>query len=140
MKYMSKEWWAEVQKKTNEDREYLKKSRALTLKTQLLATDAPGGVDKLISMEVERGKIKNVTVEDKPAPSDWRTTPADLTKYTLRGSGPYKTFAALHKGDLPLFEAMTKGFKIEGDMQALMGKISEYMELQNVQASITAEY
>ncbi len=140
MKYMSKEWWEAVQKKTNEDREYLKKSRALTMKFQLLATDAPGGVDKLITAEVERGKIKNITLEEKATPSDWRTSQADLTTYLMRGTGPYETFAALHKGDLPLFQALTKGFKIDGDMQALLSKISEYMELQNIQASIPAEY
>ena len=140
MKYLSKEWWEAVQNKTNTDREYLKKARGLTLKFQLAATDAPGGVDKLISCDVERGKIKSVTVEEKPAPSDWRTTPADLTKYLMRGTAPYETFCALHKGELPLFQAMTKGFKMDGDMMGMMNKIGEYMQLQNVQASVTAEY
>lgn len=140
MKYMSKEWWEAVQKKTNEDREYLKKSRSLTMNFQLLITDAPGGIDRLVSAEMERGKIKNISLEDKSAPSDWRTAPTDLKKYLYRGSAPYEIFCAVHKGEIPLMQAMTKGFKIEGDMQALMGKIGDYMQLQNIQASVTAEY
>lgn len=140
MKYMSKEWWEAVQKKSNEDREYLKKSRALTMKFQLLANDSPNGVDRLISADVERGKIKNITLEDKPAPSNWRTTPVDLTKYLFRGSAPYETFCSVHKGELPLFQALTKGFRIEGDMQALMSKIGEFMQFQELQVSIPSEY
>jgi len=140
MKYMTKEWWETVQKKSQEDREYLKKARGLTLAFQTLVLDAPGGVDRLLGAELERGKIKNATFEEKPAPSDWRTTPADLKKYLMRATGPYETYAAVHKGELPVFQAMTKGFKIEGDMTALMSKIQEYMCFQDLQASFAVEY
>src|SRR4030042_1737129 len=122
MKYLSKEWWEAVQNKTNTDREYLKKTRGLTATFQLLATDAPGGVDKLISYDVERGKIKSVAVEEKPAPSDWRTKPVDLTKYLLRATAPYETHCALHRKEFPMFMAMTKGYKVDGDMMKMIKK------------------
>lgn len=140
MKYLSREWLDAVTEKSNTDKQYLKKAKKLTIKFQILVTDTPGGVDKLMDWYVEKGMIKSITLEEKPAPSNWRTEPADLTKFALKGTAPYATNCALHKGELPLFQAMTKGFKMDGDLMAIMGRLEEYLELQNLQATIPAEY
>ena len=140
MKYLSKEWLEAVREKANADTEYLKKTRGLTVMFQLLTTDVPGGVDKLSTWNVERGKIKSITLEEKPAPSDWRTTPVDLSKYLLRGTAPYQTFCALHRKEFPFVQAMTKGFKVDGDMMKIMSKVAEFVHLLEFQANVPAEY
>ena len=121
MKFWSKEWFDAFKEKANGDREYLKKTRRLTMKCQILATDAPGGVDKLSIWEVERGKVKSITCEDKPVPSEWRTVPVDQSKYTLRAIAPYEVFGSLHRGEIyPFTEVLKKGLTVQGDLAKLM--------------------
>jgi hypothetical protein len=142
MKFWSKEWFDALQKKANADREYLKKARRLTMKCQILATDAPGGVDKLSIWDVERGKIKSITCEDKPVPSDWRTTPVDLKKYALRAIASYEVFCGLHRGEfVPFTEVLKKGLTVQGDLAKLMSTmLAEFVLFIEFQSTIPAEY
>jgi len=140
MKYLSKEWLEAVQEKANNDEAYLKKTEGLTLKFQILVTDAPGGVDKQVAWDIEKGKIKSVILEENPAPSDWRTAPVDPDKYTFKSIAPYETYCAVHKKELSLLGAMTKGLKMSGDMAPVLSSVEEYIELQNLQADVPGEY
>ena len=142
MKFWSKEWFDALKEKTNADREYLKKTRRLTMKCQILGTDAPGGVDKLTIWDIERGKIKSITWEDKPAPSDWRKTQADLTKYAVRAIASYEVFCGLHRGDfVPFTEVLKKGLTVQGDLAKLMSTmLAEFIHFLEFQSSVPAEY
>ena len=142
MKYMTQEWYELLKEKVNADKEHLKNTRGLTVKFQILATDAPGGADKLVTWDVERGKIKSITVEEKPAPSQWRTTPIDLTKYVLMGMGSYEIFCGIHRKDfVPFTEVLKKGFKMQGDLVKIMSSMmSEFVQLLEYQSSVPAEY
>jgi len=136
MKFWSKEWYDAFTEKANTDREYLKKARRLTMKCQILGTDAPGGVDKLTIYDVERGKIKSINSEDKKVPSDWRTVPVDQSKYTMRAIAPYDVFCQLHRGEIfPFTEVLKKGLTVQGDLAKLMSTMLAefvlFLEYQN---------
>lgn len=142
MKYMTQEWYELLKEKVNTDTDHLKKTRGLTVKFQTLATDAPGGVDKLVTWDVERGKIRSIIVEEKPAPSDWRTMQVDLAKYVLMGTGSYETYCGIHRKDfIPFIEVLKKGFKMQGDLVKIMSSMmSEFVQLLEYQSSVPAEY
>jgi len=142
MKFWSKEWFDAFKEKANADKEYLKKAKRLTMKCQTLGKDAPGGVDKLIIWDIEKGKIKSITWEDKPAPSDWRTTPVDQKKFTMRAIAPYEAYCGLHKGEIvPFTEVLKKGLTIQGDLAKIMGTmLAEFVIFQEYQATVPAEY
>ena len=142
MKYMTPEWYEVLKEKVNADTEHLKKTRGLTVKFQTLATDAPGGVDKLVTWDVDRGKIKSITVDEKPAPSDWRTTQVDLNKYVLMGMGSYEIYCGIHRKDfIPFTEVLKKGFKMQGDLLKIMSSMmAEFVALLEYQASVPADY
>ena len=141
MKYWSKEWFDALKEKANADREYLKNARRLTMKCQIFATDAPVGVDKLTIWDVERGKIKSITCEDKPAPSDWRTTPIDKSKFIMRATAPYEVFCSLHRGEIfPFTEVLKKGMTIDGDLAKLMSTmLAEFVLFMEFQITIPAD-
>ena len=140
MKYLSKEYCEALKERAATDEAYLKKTRGLTLKMQNLVTDCPGGVDKLLTWEFERGKILSYEFEEKPAPSDWRTTPMDGTKYLFRTVAPYDIYSALHKKEFSATEAMMKGFRVDGDMMKVLGKMAEFTIHLDFQSTIAVEY
>jgi len=142
MKFWSKEWFDTMQKKANADREYLKKARRLTMKCQILSTDAPGGVDQLTLWEFERGKIKSIKIEDKKAPSDWRTEQVDQNEYAVKAIATYEVWCGLHRGDfVPFTEVLKKGLTVQGDLAKLMSTmLAEFVLFLEFQSTVPAEY
>ena len=142
MKFWTREWFDSMQKKANADREYLKKARRLTMKCQILATDFPGGVDRQSTWEIERGKVKSITFEDKKAPSDWRKEQVDLNKFAVKAIATYEVWCGLHRGDfVPFTEVLKKGLTVQGDLAKLMSTmLAEFVLFLEFQSSIPAEY
>ena len=141
MKFFTQEWLDAVKEKANADETYMKKTKGLTLRVQNLVTDCPGGVDKLLSHEFDQGKVLSSTVEEAPAPSDWRTTPYDSTQYLFRTVGTYDYYAALNRNEIDPVQGLSKGvFRIEGDMMRVLGKLGYLQNFFDLQATIPCEY
>ncbi len=141
MKYMSKEHLEAIKEKANADATYLKKTKGLSFKFQNLVTDCPGGVDKVVTWELERGKILSVNLEEKPAPSDWRKMPFDGTKYFMRTVGDWPTYVKLNKKEITPIQGMTSGgFRLDGDLMKVMAKLAEFTILLDLESTIPCEY
>ncbi len=140
-KHYSREWMENVQKKTQTDQEYQKKAKDLTYRSQYVVTDCPGGVDKLVDWTLEKGVLLKWTMEEKPAPSEFRTMPFDGKEYFMRVSGSYKTFGRMNRKEItPLQCIMQKIYKIEGPMPKIMALMGPINALNDLIASVPVEY
>ncbi len=137
MKYLSQEWIDAVKEKSDKDAEYLKKAKGETFKAQLLVTDCPGGVDKLIDGDLEDGRVMLFELEEKPAPSALRAMPFDTKQCLLRITCSYEMFAKLNKGEITLIQALSSGaYKLDGDIAKIMERIGSVITFNELMASI----
>ena len=140
-KHYTREWLEEIKKKTETDKEYQEKAKDLTYKSQYVVTDCPGGVDKLVEFTQEKGVLIEWSMEEKPAPSEFRTMPFDDKTYFMRVGGAYKTFGRMNRGEIsPLQAIMQKVYKIEGPMPRIMALMGPITALNNLIASVPVEY
>jgi len=140
-KYYSKEWMDEVQNTLANNSDYLAKAKSLTFKSQYLVTDCPGGVDKLVNWNLVEGRLVDYSIEGKPAPSEWRTSPTDGKTFFMKITGSYKTFQKLNRSELTAIQAvMKKVYKIEGSMAQIMAKMGPIQAMANVMATVPVEY
>jgi putative sterol carrier protein len=137
MKYLSQEWVDALKEKSNSDAEYLKKAKGMTFKAQLLVTDCPGGVDKLIDVDLKDGKVVSIKLQEKPAPSELRTTPFDAKQCFLRATSSYEMFTKLNKGEIAPIQALSSGdYKLDGDMAKIMEKMGLVVAFNEFMASV----
>jgi putative sterol carrier protein len=137
MKYLSQEWVDALREKSSRDAEYLKKAKGMTFKVQLLATDCPGGMDKLLEGDLKDGKVVSIKLQEKPAPSDFRTTAFDAKQYFLRATSSYEMFTKLNKGETMPIQALSSGaYKLDGDMAKIMEKMGLVVAFNELMASV----
>ena len=123
MKFWSEEWYNAVKDKTNTDAAYLKDTKGLTLNMLYVVTEMPGGIDKRVECEMKDGKIASFKMEEKPAPSDYRTETVP-PKIMFRAMADYETYRKLAQGEISTAVAATSGaYKIDGDFMGLMAKM-----------------
>jgi len=142
IKYYSKEWFEEMKKRTASDQVYLSKGgKDLTYKSVYLLTDCPGGVDKQAIWTLENGILVDYKLEEKPAPSDWRTQPFDDKTYLMGVTGSYETYAKMNRKEITAMQAlMQKVYKIDGPMPKIMTVMTGINSLADVMSSIPVDY
>jgi len=140
VKYGTKEFYEQAKEKVNANEVLLRKTRGLSFKFQNLMTDCPGGVDRLIDWELDKGRIASVKVEEKPAPSEWRKIPLGAG-YLMRTIGAYDTYVKLNKKEITAVQGQMSGaFKLDGDLTKVMAKLAEFTYLTDFMATIPCEY
>ena len=141
MKFYTEEWLADVKAKTNDDADYLKKTKALSVRVQALLCDCPGGLDKMMDVQFQKGKIVESLLEEKPMPSDWRSMPFDANKYMTRLVASYDGFGQIARGEVAAVQAISSGLlSIRGDPMKMMAKIGELNAFLDILKTIPAEY
>lgn len=141
IKYYSREWVEAVKKNMETNKEYQAKVPDLTFKSQYVITDCPGGVDKLLDWTLEKGVLVEHSIEEKPAPSDFRTMPFDEDTYFMRVGGSYKTFGRMNRGEIsPLQAVMQKIYNIQGPLPRIMALMGQLNYLNEINASVPCEY
>ena len=141
MKFHSSEWYEAVKVVAPKDRMWKEMGRGLMAKWESLLFDCPGGVDKLVEWDVRNTQIVSIKVQEKPAPSDFRTTPVDRSKYLARFVAPYTVFVRLHKQEFTAMVAIGMGlYDILGDLTEVMKKIEAFDALIDLTSTVPAEY
>jgi putative sterol carrier protein len=117
----SRELADECLRRQEEDPEFQEKLKGLEVKLLMVCNDCPGNEDRQLAIVFEDGRITELIVEAKPAPSDLRTAPFDHTKYEFRVQAPEDTLLDMISGKMDMFQALPV-VKIEGDLGKLMSK------------------
>ena len=141
MKYASQEFYDKVKDSSVTDRMWKGTAQGFTARWQNLLLDCPGGVDKLVDWEVRSTKVVSVALQEKPAPSDLRTTPVDEGKILGRFVAPYESFVRLHKQEFSAMVALGMGvYDIEGDITEVIKKIESFDAFLDMSSTVPAEY
>lgn len=141
MKFQSQEHLNAIKEKCNSDPVYLRKTKDLNFTMHCLVTDCPGGVDKLVKWVFDKGKVASVTLEEKPAPSDFRTQPWNPKECFLRTISPYDAFWKVFVKEMNPLEGMTRGvFRVEGDMMQMMPKLGAVTAFIDFGSTVPSEY
>ena len=125
LKYYSKEWCDEAQKRLNGDEQHLAAAKSLTGTFCFRVYDCPDGTDRIAYWEFDKGKCLSISLDTKPAPaSEIRELPFDKTKTIARTSAPFGRLLALNKGEVSVLKLLTDlSYKIEGPkMEAMIRK------------------
>ncbi|MFH2012559.1 MAG: hypothetical protein ABIJ37_07675 [Pseudomonadota bacterium] len=130
-----------VTARSNSDKELMEKVKKLNMVLENLMLDVPGGIDRMVTWQIERGKIVNATVEEKPAPSDWRKTKIDKKKVDFRATAKYDVSVGIHKGEQTSMMALMKGqYKMQGSMVKIMKMTPEMNAWNEVASTVPCEY
>jgi len=140
MQFHSKEWLEVYKEKMNTDPAYLKKNSNFSIKWCNVITDCPGGVDRKEIWVIEKGKCVSLTVEDKPAPSDFRTELFDKKQYDYRNTASYEIMAKLHRGEMSTLQAFRNpNYKVDGPKAKLMLIMRQLNAWNDIAKSIPTE-
>ena len=121
MQFHSKEWLEAYKEKMNSDPEYLRKNATFTIKWCNVLTDCPGGVDRKETWIIEKGKCLSLTLEEKPAPSDFRTELFDKKATDYRNTASYEIMGKLHLGEMNTMQAFRNpSYKVAGPKAKLL--------------------
>jgi putative sterol carrier protein len=116
----------ECLRRQEEDPEYQERMKGLNARLLMLCHDCPGNEDRQLAIVFEDGRLTEITVEAKPAPSDLRTAPLDHTKYDFRIQAPQATILDMIHGKMGMIEALPV-VNLEGDIANLMAKAEGFM-------------
>ncbi len=111
-------------KKKAEDPTIQKKFPGLTISAILVVTDCPGNEDKTINIDIADAKLRELTMQVKPAPSDLRKVPFDKEKYIVKISGPYSIMADVFTGKAGPLTVLDK-LNIDGSLMKILRKLQE---------------
>jgi hypothetical protein len=116
----------EIMKRQREDPELQEKLKGLTFRLLLVGTDAPGGEDRQLAINLQAGKFINVGVAREPAPSYLRSASFDRMKFDAKVIGGHQTLFDLVSGKLDLLSAFDK-VQIEGDTSKLSAQLPGFI-------------
>ena len=122
----SQELADECLRRQEEDPEWQEKLAGLDAKLLMVCNDCPGNEDRQLGIVFEDGRLTEITVEAKPAPSDLRTAPFDHTKYEFRVQAPEATLLDMIHGKMDMIQALPV-VKIDGDIAKLMAKAEGFV-------------
>jgi hypothetical protein len=122
----SQELADECLRRQEEDPEFQEKMKGLEVKLLMVSTDCPGNEDRQLAIVFEDGRLTEIMVEAKPAPSDMRTAEFDHTKFEFRIQAPQATYLDMIHGKMDMIQALPV-VKIEGDLGRLMTKAEGFV-------------
>ena len=136
-RFYSKEWIEHLQKLTQTNEEYMKKTKGFTAKYLFVVTDDPDGNDIKVLYEFRDGKMVNFEYMTKPAPSDMRIGVEhwDDSISLAKNQGSYDAFGKVRRGEMTVLGTMgAKLMKVEGDLikgMSMMAYNVAFGDLQN---------
>jgi len=116
----------EMMKRQRQDAELQEKLKGLTFRLLLVGTDAPGGEDRQLAINLQAGKFISVGVAKEAAPSYLRNTSFDRMKFDAKVIGDHQTLFDLVTGKLDLLSAFDK-VQIEGDTSKLSAQLPGFI-------------
>jgi len=116
----------EILKKQREDPELQEKLKGLTFRLLLVGTNAPGGEDRQLAINLQAGKFITVSVTKEAAPSYLRSASFDRMKFDAKVVGDHQTLFDLVSGNLDLLAAFDK-VQIEGDTSKLSAQLPGFI-------------
>ena len=142
-RFYSKEWWDTIIERTNNDKEYLKKTQKYNVSYIFIVTDCPDGNDLKVYLKLEKGKIVKFNYEAKPAPASFRmeneSWNESISQYRVQGS--YDTFKKLQLKEMNAMQAMiSRLYNVEGNIAKQMLIMDESQAFNDLQASIDCTY
>lgn len=138
MKFFSQEMLDELKKRAETDPDTKKKLDGVTIGVILFATDCPGNEDRAVNMDIADGKISELTMQVRPAPSDLRTATFDQDKYIVKISGHYGVIGGALTGKTALITALDK-LNIEGDLTKFMNELGAVQSVIDVVSALPLE-
>lgn len=141
LKYYSREWCDEAQKKLNNDEQHLAAAKSLTGNFCFRIYNCPDGTDRIAYWEFDKGRCLRVSLETKPAPApEIRELPFDKNKTIARTSAPFERLLALNKGEVSVLKLLTDpSYKIEGPKMEAMKHMKGLNSWNRVCAGIPTE-
>lgn len=122
LKYYSREWCDEAQKRLNSDERHLAAAKSLTGNFCFRIYNCPDGTDRIAYWQFDKGRCLTISLETRPAPApEIRELPFDKTKTIARTSAPFERLLALNKGEVSVLKLLTDpSYKIEGPKMEAM--------------------
>jgi hypothetical protein len=141
LKYYSREWCDEAQKKLNSDQQHLAAAKSLTGNFCFRIYNCPDGTDRIAYWEFDKGRCLSISLETKPAPApEIRELPFDKNKTIARTSAPFERLLALNKGEVSVLKLLTDpSYKIEGPKMEAMKHMKGLNSWNRVCAGIATE-
>ena len=138
MKLISQEMVGEMVKRA-EAPEAQEAFKGLNIALLLVATDCPGNEDRQVKLIIKEGKLLNIEVLIKPAPSDLRTAPVDKSQFDARVLCRFEKLIDIVQEKMSLISAL--GYvKIDGDMPKLMKQVGGFVALLKFIGSLPIEW
>lgn len=138
MRFFSQEMVDELKKRGETDPATQKTLHGVTIGVILLATDCPGNEDRALNVDIGDGKLREPTMQVKPAPSDLRTAPFDQDKYIVKISGHYSVIGQALTGKTALITVLDK-LSIEGDLTKFMNQLGAIQNIIDVVSALPLE-
>ena len=141
LKYYSREWCDEAQKRLNSDEQHLAAAKSLTGTFCFRVYNCPDGTDRIAYWEFDKGKCLSISLESKPSPAPQiRELPFDKTRTIARTSAPFERLLALNKGEVSILKLLTDpSYKIEGPKMEAMKHMKGLNSWNRVCAAIPTE-
>lgn len=143
VKFYSQEWCDQVGEAMNKNEYYLEHTKKyLTFKWINILTDCPGGVDKLVEVELKEGRCLGYKVHEKPSPAEFREgVVPNRDQYFAVITGTYKSYVMINRKDMAPMQAVTrKIYKIDAPMGKFMAIFARLVMWNDVILSVPCEY
>lgn len=135
MKFLSQEMLDELKKRTETDPATQKTLEGVTIGVVLLVTDCPGNEDRALNVDITDGKLRGLTMQVKPAPSDLRTAAFDQDKYIGKIGGPYSLIGEVLTGKTAVITVLDK-LNVEGDFNKLANNLAGVQSVIDVVSAL----
>ena len=112
-----------IAKRQEEDPEFRKTMKGLSVGILFAATDCPGNEDRQYAIKIENGRFTGVGVDVEPAPSKLREPSFDKEEFDYKAIGDYKSFAGLLRGEIDILQWIAK-VKLEGDFGKSLSQLT----------------
>ena len=138
MRLISQEMVDEMVKRAEEP-EARAAFKGLNIALLLVATGCPENEDRQVKLIIKEGKLLDVEVIIKSAPSDLRTAPLDKSQSDAKVLAPFKKLTDIVQGKVSMISSI--GYlKIDGDLPKLMNQVSGFMALLKFMGSLPIEW
>ena len=118
----------DIMRRQDLDPELRTRLKGLTFRLMLVGTDAPGGEDRALSINLQAGKFINVGVDRRRSPSDLRSPFFDKSRFDAKVIGDHMLLHDLVKGKIDLTAAIERT-EIHGDITKLTIQAAGFIAL-----------
>ena len=128
VKFLSLDYWKQVEETANSDEEFSIKARGFTASFTFKVTDKEGALPP-IYVKFDDGKVTELRELEE----------GEATDFALEG--PYDTWVEVNKGEQDAANAiMTRQLQFKGSMSAIIRYSKAFLRLFTVMQQVTVEY